>query len=56
MNLRDYQHEVSKDVEPVNAVIDDTRRLAGILRYVARRASKLGYTLEELASLDMEKR
>lgn len=61
MNLRDYQNEIARDdnplnEHPLNEVMSDARRLAGILRYVTRRALKLGYSLEELASLDMEKR
>lgn len=52
MDLREYQERVSKTA--LFDVLTNVKELAYMLRYVARESHKRGYSLEELASLDME--
>lgn len=52
MDLRDYQEAL--DNEPVPGVMEQAQQLARHLRFITHMARLLGYSLEELASLDME--
>lgn len=54
MNLRDYQDALMAKHPAVTGSMDLLRRLARVLRYVTVTAQHYGYSLEELASLDME--
>lgn len=55
MDLRDYQRAVNQ-VPGRELLVERVKDLARLLRYVTREASLHGYSLEELASLDMEVR
>lgn len=55
MDLREYQRAVSQ-VPGRELLVERIKDLARLLRYVTRESALHGYTLEELASLDMEVR
>lgn len=52
MELKEYQAQATQPL--FIPVIDHMKELATLLRYVTRQAKMHGFSLEELASLDME--
>lgn len=52
MDIRAYQQAIASEPNPT--IIEQAKMLARHLRFLTVMAQAIGYSLEELASLDME--